>query len=181
MNNWYSTVYKAFIIAGVLSFILGFFVQQKTSLGAYMAGYSVLVLAILMILTVLFNKILINSGNETMYQTMYSILTITSPLILLVCVMTFVLYLLVSYQSNIFHGRTPSGYNLYSSIIVSLLLIQIFLVYKNLGNEVFETTGKLPKAISSVILFLGTVTTICSIMLYRILKYYSTDGFTILN
>jgi hypothetical protein len=98
MSNWYSTIYKAFILAGVISFMLGFFVEQKTSLGAYMAGYSVLVLAISMILIVLFNKILINSGNETTYQTMYSILTITSPLILLLFVMTFILYLLVSYQ-----------------------------------------------------------------------------------
>ena len=146
-----------------------------------MAGYSVLVLAISMVLIVLFNKILINSGNETTYQTMYSILTITSPLILLLVVMTFILYLLVSYQSNIFHGKTPSGYNLYSNIIVCLLLIQIFLVYKNIGNDVFETNGKLPKASSSAILFIGTITGICSIMLYRILKYYSTDGFNVLN
>ena len=181
MNNWYSTIYKAFILAGVISFILGFFVHQKSSLSAYMAGYSVLVLAILMILIVLFNKILINSGNETTYQTMYSILTITTPLILLLGVMTFILYLLVSYQTNILHGKTPSGYNLYSNIIVCLLLLQIFLLYKNLGDEAFETTGKLPKVTSSVILFIGTITTICSIMLYRILNYYSTDGFTVLS
>lgn len=181
MSNWYSTIYKAFILAGVISFILGFFVQQKTALGAYMAGYSVLVLAILMILIILFNKILITSGNDTTYQTMYTILTTTSPFILLLGIMTFILYLLVSYQTNILDGKTPSGYNLYSSIIVCLLLIQLFLVYRNLGNEVFETTGKLPKAASSAIIFMGTITTICSIMLYRILKYYSTDGFTVYN
>jgi hypothetical protein len=160
---------------------LGLFTDSNTSLGAYIAGYSILLLAILMILIVLFNKILINSGNETMYQTMYLILTITGPLILLLGVMTFILYLLVSYQSNIFHGKTPSGYSLYSNIIVCLLLIQIFLVYKNIGNDAFETTGKLPKAASSAILFIGTITTICSIMLYRILRYYSTDGFTSIN
>jgi len=181
MSNWYSTIYKAFILAGVISLILGFFVQQKTSLGAYKAGYSVLILAILMILVILFNKILITTVNDTTYQTMYTILVTTSPFILLLGVMTFVLYLLVSYQINIFHGKTPPGYNLYSIIIICLLLIQLFLVYKNLGNEVFETTGKLPKATSSAIIFMGTITTICSIMLYRILNYYSTDGFTVLN
>jgi hypothetical protein len=181
MSNWYSTIYKAFIFAGVISFVLGFFVQQKSSLGAYMSGYTMLILAISMILIILFNKILTTTGNDTTYQAMYSILTTTSPFILLLGVMTFVLYLLVTYQNNIIHGRTPSGYNLYSIVIVCLLLVQIFLVYKNLGNDVFETTGKLPKGISSAILFIGTITTICSIMLYRILTYYSTDGFNVIN
>ena len=54
MTDWYSTIYKACIYSACVAFILGFFSSNSTSLGAYLAGYSVLILAILMILTILF-------------------------------------------------------------------------------------------------------------------------------
>lgn len=178
MDNWYSNVYKAFIFAGIVSFILGFFTGTKTSLGAYMAGYSVLILAILMILTMLFNKILTVGGNDSTSQTIYSILTITGPFILILTVITFVLYLLIKYQSNIVNGKTPPGYDSFSNIIVILLVIQIYLIYNNLGSDRFDATGKLPKITSSILYLTGVISGISSILLYTNLKYYSTDGFT---
>ena len=177
MRDWYSNVYKAFIFAGIVSFILGFFTGAKSSLGAYMAGYFVLILAILMILTVLFNKILTVGGNDSISQTIYSILTITGPFILILSVITFVLYLLIKYQSNIVNGKEIPGYYSLSNIIVILLLIQIYLIYNSLDNEKFDTTGKLLNVTSSILYLTGVISGISSILLYTNLKYYSTDGF----
>jgi hypothetical protein len=64
-------------------------------------------------------------------------------------------------------------------LLVMLLLIQLFMVYTNINTEKFQTSGKLPKVTSSIIYLLGVLTGICSIILYTILKYYSTDGFTV--
>ena len=58
MSNWYNGIYKGFIITGIISFIIGFFSEGKVTLGAYIAGYSVLVLGIMMILLILFQNIL---------------------------------------------------------------------------------------------------------------------------
>ena len=58
MKDWYNSIYKGFIIAGLVAFVVGFFTQGQTSLGAYISGYSVLTLGIMMILLILFNKIL---------------------------------------------------------------------------------------------------------------------------
>ena len=181
MKDWYSTVYKACIFAAMISFILGFFTESKTSLGAYMAGYSVLILAIMMILIVLFNNIFRVGGNDTGFQIIYSILMTTGPFILILGVISFVLYLLIKYQSNIVDGKIAPGYNSFSNIIVMLLLIQIYLVYTNISTERFETTGKLSRVTSSIVYLIGTITGICSIILYTILKYYSTDGFKCIN
>jgi hypothetical protein len=178
MSDWYSTVYKAFIFAGVISFILGLFTDSNTSLGAYIAGYSILLLAILMILIILFNNILNVNSNISTVQQLYSILIATGPFILIVGIIAFVLYLLVKYQSNIANGETAPGYNSFSNIIVILLLIQIYLIYSNMDTEKFKITGTLSKVTSSIIYFIGVITAICSIILYRILKYYSTDGFS---
>jgi hypothetical protein len=177
MNEWYSTVYKSFIYAGVISFILGFFTDSNTSLGAHIAGYSVLILAILMILILLFNNILRTDGNTSAFQVIYSIIMMTGPFMLILSVTIFILYLLIKYQSNIVDGRSAPGYSSYSNIIVILLLIQLYLVYNNINTEKFQTTGSLSKVTSSVLYLLGVITAICSIILYRILKYYSTDGF----
>ena len=57
MKDWFSNVYKGFIISATIAFIIGMFTQGTASLGAYIAGYSVLSIGIMMILLVLFNKI----------------------------------------------------------------------------------------------------------------------------
>lgn len=178
MKDWYSTVYRAFIFAASISFILGFFTQSKTSLGAYITGYSVLSLAILMILIILFNNVLRVGGNNSGFQIIYTILMTAGPFILMLGVISFVLYLLIKYQSNIVDDKIAPGYNSFSNIIVILLLVQLYLVY---SSEGFESTGKLPRVTSSIVYLIGTINGICSIILYTILKYYSTDGFTGIN
>ena len=181
MNDWYSTIYKAFIFAGTVAFVLGFFTDSTTSLGAYMAGYSVLILAILMILTILFNNILKVTGNDSTFQIIYSILMATGPFILILGVISFVLYLLITYKNNIIDGKVAPGYNSFSNIIILLLLVQLYMVYTNINTEKFENTGKISKITSSIIYLLGVLTAICSIILYTILKYFSTDGFRNIN
>ena len=46
MKDWYSSIYKAFIMASVISFIISFFSSGEVSLGASLAGYLVLILVL---------------------------------------------------------------------------------------------------------------------------------------
>jgi len=181
MKDWYSTIYKAFICASVIAFILGFFTESSLSLGAYISGYSVLILAIMMILIILFNNILKITANDSSFQILYSILITSGPFILILGVISFVLYLLINYKDNIIKGHIASSYHSFSNIIVMLLLIQLYLVYTNISTEKFEMTGKMSRVTSSIIYLLGVLTSISSIILYIILKYYSTDGFSTIN
>ena len=150
MKDWYSSIYKACIFASLVAFIIGFFAQSQTSLAAYIAGYSVLTLGIMMILLILFNNVLRVSSNGSAFQIIYSILMTSGPFLLILGVISFVLY----------------------------LLLQIYLVYTNINTESFETNCKISKVTSSFVYLLGVLTAICSIILSTILKYYSTDGFT---
>lgn len=181
MKDWYSTIYKACILASLVAFIIGFFTDSKTSLGAYIAGYSVLTLGIMMILIVLFNGILkINSSSST-FQILYSILMASGPFLLILAVISFVLYLLINYKDNIIAGHVAPSYNSFSNIIVLLLLLQVYLVYTNINTDSFQSSGKIPKITSSFVYLLGVLTAICSIILSTILKYFSTDGFSNIN
>jgi hypothetical protein len=181
MKDWYSTIYKACILASLVAFIIGFFTDSKTSLGAYIAGYSVLTLGIMMILIVLFNGVLKITSNSSNFQILYSILMTSGPFLLILAIISFVLYLLINYKDNIIAGHIAPSYNSFSNIIVLLLLLQVYLVYTNINTDSFESTGKISKITSSLIYLLGVLTAICSIILSTILKYFSTDGFSNIN
>jgi hypothetical protein len=176
-NNWYSTIYKACIIASMVSFIIGFFTPTNVSLGAYIAGYSVLTLAILMVLIVLFNNISKVSQNSSSLSSLLSIVITSGPFLLILAVISFVLYLLINYKNIINAGHVSPSYNSFSNIIVLLLLLQNYLIYSNINTDNFESSGKLSKVTTSLLYLIGILSSICSIILYTILKYYSTDGF----
>ena len=53
-----------------------------------------------------------------------------------------------------------------------------FFVYQNISTDKFQTTGRLSKVVSGIIYLLGVLGSICTIILFTILKYFTTDGFT---
>jgi hypothetical protein len=65
MKDWYSSIYKAFIVASVISFLISFFSSGTVSLNASIAGYSTLILGIMMILIILFQGILKVNSNQS--------------------------------------------------------------------------------------------------------------------
>jgi len=181
MKDWYSAIYKGFILSGVVSFIIGFFTNGNVSLGAYITGYSVLILGIMMILIILFNNILKVTNNQSTFQIILTILLSTGPFILMLGVIAFILYLMITYKDSIIDKHVSQSYFSFSNIAVILLLIQLYIVYTNISSEKFETTGKLSKVTSSLVYLLGVLSGICSVILFTILKYFKTDGYKNLN
>ena len=178
MSSWYSSIYKAFIISAIISFVIGFFSEGKVSLGSYITGYSVLILGIMMILLILFNSIMKITEGQTILQILYTILLTAGPFLLMLGVIGFILYLMITYKSIILQGHVANGYHSFSNINIILILIQLYIVYTNISSDSFEKTGKMSKVTSSMVYLLGVLSTITSIILYTILRYFTTDGFT---
>jgi hypothetical protein len=181
MKDWYSGIYKGFIISAIISFIIGFFSEGNVSLGSYIAGYSVLILGIMMILLILFNSIMKITEGQSSIQILYTILLTTGPFILMLGVIAFILYLMINYKSIILDKHVSSEYNSFSNITVILILIQLYIVYTNISSDSFESSGKMSKVASSMVYLLGILSAISSIILFTILKYFTTDGFSTLN
>ena len=57
----------------------------------------------------------------------------------------------------------------------------LFVDYNNINTDKFEVTKRISKVASTMIYLIGVLTAISSIILYIILKYYSTDGFQTIN
>lgn len=177
MGDWNSALYKACILGAMVAFLVGLFTNSETSYGSYVAGYSVLILGILIILVILFSNIMKFNGNSPMTTVLLSILNSAGPFLLILGIISFILYLLIKYKNNIINGNVSPGYNSFSNIIIILLFLQLYLVYSNITKDSFQESGKISKITSSLMYLIGTITTICSVILYTILKYYSTDGF----
>ena len=178
MSSWYSSIYKAFIISAIISFVIGFFSEGKVSLGSYITGYSVLILGIMMILLILFNSIMKITEGQSILQILYTILLTAGPFLLMLGVIAFILYLMITYKSIILQGHVANGYHSFSNINIILILIQLYIVYTNISSDSFEKTGKMSKVTSSMVYLLGVLSAITSIILYTILRYFTTDGFT---
>jgi hypothetical protein len=181
MANWYSSVYKGFIVAGLVSFIVGIFSQGLVSLNSYIAGYSILLIAIAMMLIIIFNNILKVNEGSSFLQTILSILASAGPFLLILAVISIVLYLIVKYKSNIIDNRVSGGYYSFSNITALLIFIQLYIIYTNVFSDKFQSTGKIDKITSSLIYLLGVLSSMSTAVLYIILKYYTTDGFTTLQ
>lgn len=177
MSNWYSNIYMAFIVASLIAFVIGAFTQSMTSLGAYIAGYSVLTLGIMMVLILLFNNVLRVTQNSSTTETLAIMFATAGPFIMLFGIISFMLYLLINYKNNIVDDRVAPGYSTFSNIIMALTLVQVLILCGNLRSDQFKQTGTINRVTSGLIYLFGTITLICSIILYTILKYYSTDGF----
>ena len=74
MKNWYSSVYKAFLIGSVISFIIYMVTTGAMSLGAMISGYSILILSIMMILYVLLYNVLQKTQNASFFQSLLSMI-----------------------------------------------------------------------------------------------------------
>lgn len=179
MKDWYSSLYKGFLISSIISFVIGIFSEGKVSFGSYITGYSVLILGIMLILLILFNNIIKTTEGQPSLQILYTILLTAGPLILMLFIIGFLLYLMIKYKSIILDNHVSGGYNSFSNINVILILLQLYIVYTNINTDSFEKTGKISKVTSSVIYLLSILTGISSIIIYTILKYFTTDGFTI--
>ena len=181
MKDWYSSIYKGFIISAIVSFVIGFFSEGNVSLGSYITGYSVLILGIMMILLILFNSIMKITEGQSVLQILYTILLTAGPFLLMLGVIGFILYLMITYKTIILDNHISSSYNSFSNINVILILIQLYIVYTNISSDSFEKTGKISKVTSSMVYLLGVLSAISSIIIYTILKYFTTDGFTANN
>lgn len=176
MNNWYSLVYKALIYVSVILFIISFGTSGNTTIGALISGYSALILSILMIIIMLLNNVMNTTQEKPIFETITTILMASGPFLLMLAVIGFILYLIITYSKLISKGYVSSGYYTFSNISIILFLLQIYLLYGNIDTEKFKQTYKLSRITSSLIYLLGVLSSMCALILYTILKYFTTDG-----
>ena len=182
MKDWFSRVYIGFIVSSILSFLIAFFSEGITSYGAYISGYLILIIAIMLIILTLFNKILNNTTQEgTSFSSLMKVLSTSIPFLIMLFTIAFLFYIMIIYKDRIIDNQISPSYYSFNNINIILLLIQIYLVYEIITSKEFETAGIFPKLTANIVVLLGILGMISSINIFIILKYYTTDGFTTIS
>ena len=161
MEDWYLSVCKALLIVGKISFIISFGTSGATSYGAELSGYSAITLAVMLILLMLFK-----------YKNPMAILSF----LWLLAIIGFILFSVLTHKNQIINGHVPTYYSTFIEVSMILIVIQTLVIYSSIFTEKFKQSGFIsPINIYSSYL-LSSLTMMCSIIIYIMLKYYTTDG-----
>ncbi|MFY7729606.1 MAG: hypothetical protein ACOVRN_08820 [Flavobacterium sp.] len=169
MNSLYPFIYTALFVASAITLMVGIFTKSTASIGAFIAGYSVLAVATVMLLVIVIANVLQMNEGRSALQTLGVLLGTSGGFLLLLGVVGFLLYQSVHFKRQLVRGRVAPRYQAFNIVTVVLLLLQIALIVR--------TYGQLSKLTTSILYFIGTLTAMSAISQYSILLYYSTDGF----
>ena len=176
MNKIYIFTYKSILFVSLIFLILSFFLSGQVQVGALIAGYSMLILSMLIVIIMLVTisyKIIKDAG---LFSTMKTLLTLVGSPLLLLAILGFSLYLVISYYNIIVDERVSNGYYVFSHITTFLILLVSYLLYSNINSPEFEKTGKLPSTQNAFAYLISLVALSSTMIVSTILRYFTTDG-----
>jgi hypothetical protein len=176
MNNLFIFMYKSILFVSVIFLILSFFLSGQVQIGAMIAGYSTLILSIIMIVILLVNisyKVIKDAG---ILSTMKTIFTLIGSPLLILAILGFSLYLIIVYYNIIVKDRVANGYYVFSYITTFLILLVSYLLYSNINSPEFEKTGRLPPTQNAFAYLISLVALSSTMIVSTILRYFTTDG-----
>jgi hypothetical protein len=162
-NAIYSITIASFIVILIITL---FNTYNSNSMIALIVSYGSIVASLILLFGILYNRL---DKTTTLFN---KILTLF-PLVIIICILLFIIYFLVSYFEQIVNNRISDYYYSFSLLSNIFLLTQIFLLYNSIG---FETSKYITNKTFSILTLLGTINFIIILTLGIILKFYSTDG-----
>jgi predicted Abi (CAAX) family protease len=173
-SEFQTSIYKSLINVSYIVFIIGMSTTGAVSLNCYTTGYTALAIAILLILVQLLNSIQTKKEGASSIGTI--VLTLL-PFLIMLSVISSQIYFNIIYKNIIIDGKVSSGFNIFSNIVIILLLIQTYIIYSVVSSKTFQEKG-ISNVTSGVLLLLAILSGIATNIIRTILKFFTTDGFT---
>ncbi len=169
MGDFLKILPNTFMIVGIIAIVIYFMVINDTTVSIWVL---ICALGFLSIgITSLISMIFVN-GNTIMDS-----LKANGPLFVMLFPIIFIQYLLIVNNKKLSEGHVSSGFYTFTNISVILILMQVYAIYSSIQDV--PNGGKFAKLSnvnSSTVLLFGMVSSICSVIIYTILTYYTTDG-----
>ena len=169
--NWYSNIYNAFLIVGVIILLCTVGSSTSAGISGSITGYSFLIIGILLLIGYLMKKMQSNPNSNILT----SIITF-GPFLVFLGILIYMIYLLGVNFNKIASGNISSSYYNFMYIFIVLLMVQIYIFYNSIQSVQFKTTSTINSVTSTLIYLLELVNIIVVITIGIILKYFSTDG-----
>jgi len=169
MINWYSTIYNALIVTGIIIILSTIGTNNVSGLTGTIVGYSFIITGIILLIGYLMN-------NMNIATTWISKIVTVGPFIALIGLLIYVIYLLSYYFIQITHGNVSSGYYNFMNIFIVILMVQLYIFYNATQDKNFKDNGVINKVTGLLLYLLEIINVIVIITLGIILKYFTTDG-----
>jgi len=172
MIEWLSTIYKTFIIVGIIILFCTIWSNTPSSLTGSIVGYSFLVIGILLVLSELLKK---KYYSQTAINISY-IFTTLLPVIILLSSLIYMASMTSIYFDRISQGHVTESYYKFMIAFIILLTGLLTTFYKGTQNQEFKTTQTLNKVTSLFIYLIEIIYIVVIITLCIILTNFFTDG-----
>jgi len=172
-NKWYTIIYNSLLVVGLIIIFCTVGSNSASNLTGTIIGYSFIITGALLLVGYLLSNMNTTSGSN--FSLISSLITI-GPILLLIGILIYMIYLLSYYFSQITAGHISSGYYTFMNIFIVLLMVEFYIFYNSTQDKVFKTTGAIGKITGMILYLLELVSIVTVITLGIILRYFSTDG-----
>ena len=177
MNDLLTNIYKAFIYVSAILFIIALNTTGDTTINATISGYATMIISILLIMTVVLNGFTQSTKGTSTFQMISALFLTLGPFLLILGIIAALLYLIITYKTIISEGHVSSYYGTFSFLSSILVLLQMYMLYDGIDSEKFQKTNRLSKITLSILSLAAVLNSLCVMILFIILKYYTTDGY----
>lgn len=174
--HWYRSVYKGFLISSVLVFLMSFGFTGETNFNATVTGYGLLIISISLIMIVIVYGVAKNTQSISAGGAILNVLANVGPFICMLFMLCVIFSILITYKNEIISENVSTGFSSFSNISLALFMVQLYIVYNAFDTDKFKTTGKIPRITSGLVYLLDILEGVCAIIMFTILKYFTTDG-----
>jgi len=172
-NKWYTIIYNSLLVVGLIIIFCTVGSNTASNLTGTIIGYSFIVTGSLLLIGYLLSNMNTMTGSN--FSLISSLITV-GPILLLIGILIYMIYLLSYYFSQITAGHISSGYYTFMNIFIVLLMVEFYIFYNSTQDKVFKTTGAIGKISGMILYLLELVSIVTVITLGIILRYFSTDG-----
>jgi len=165
-EKFVKNIYFSFMFVGVILLIVTIWV---TSIACTITAYSFLGVSVLLILSLIVYKFVYDGF------TLNKIFSIT-PILLLVGIFIYVLYLLIKHYDQINSGNVTPFYSQIMNSTTFLVLIQVYIIVKAMQTEEFNKTFSIGLQSTLFMMFIELLNIIMLLLLAVNLSYFVTDG-----
>jgi len=171
----FKIIYSGLIFVGTILSIIALSINSTSNANISISSYTFISSGIILIIGFLITKIL-NRPDPNRTSFFFTFFTNVGPFLLLIGILAFTLYLIITFKDKINSGHVSNGYALFSKLTIAFILMQLYITYNGMQSSNFKETGTLSKMYSSFAYLVGVINVCIVLILASILKYFSTDG-----
>ncbi len=187
MKALYASIHQGLLLASGLLFVIGYFFHAAMATQWYLAGYSLLTVALLFLL-IFYTTLHLGGGGSSnncnnfggvrsMWSTAVWVLTALGPFVLLLASTGLMTYIMSVYRQQVDRSEQIGYSYSFTNLNVTMVLLQLYV----LSTNALSPSGQLSPVPAGFMFLFSAVELMCAVQLLQQMTYFSTEGWSAMN